>query len=103
VQATPGRVGSHARDPTELIWENSGEGRYGTFIAKLEFSRVALNIAHLGDAIRLSWPPLAGGFLLEESTNLFEPNAWSRVANGTNGAVLQTVAAPQTFFRLARP
>src|SRR5204862_6928511 len=60
-----------------LTLTNSGAARYDNFIAKLESTAVPLHVARLGDGVRLSWSPLAAGFVLQENANLRETNGWT--------------------------
>ena len=60
-----------------------------------------LNIQSDGNAVTLSWPDSAAGFILESSENPSSPTNWVTVPSVTN-AVTLPVSSPSKFFRLRR-
>jgi hypothetical protein len=64
-----------------------------------------LGLTSVSNAIVLTWPSPPGGYVLESTTSLAPPVAWSPVTNvlRTNGAQLSVVISPalrQQYFRL---
>jgi hypothetical protein len=82
-----------------LTLTNSGVGHHDNFVAKLASEGVPLEIRQNAGKIKLSWPSLAPGLILQQSTNLLEANAWVIVPTVTN-AVELPATAPQLYFRL---
>ena len=90
-------------DPTahfgQLSLTNSGVGHHDNFVTKLASEGVPLAIRQSGSKINLSWPSLASGLLLQQSTNLLNTNAWVTVPTITNVIELPATQ-PQSYFRL---
>jgi sugar lactone lactonase YvrE len=63
----------------------------------------ALNIASAGNQVAVFWPSGAGSYILQQTTNLTNPN-WSTVTNGAPiVGVTITNSSPNHFFRLTTP
>jgi len=79
-----------------------------TYALAFEFFSLSLNIAPSDANAVLTWPVYPAGFVLESTTNLNSPAAWSTndlvptVTNGQNQVVWDASSGNQ-FFRLWRP
>lgn len=68
----------------------------------------SLTISTSGSTLSLSWPIAASGFILESSTNLVPPIAWSAVTdipatNGQNNVVSIPMTGSAAYYRLRHP
>ncbi len=68
----------------------------------------AVNLGGIADGALITWPAAASVYVLEMSTNIFDPASWMTASNapGTNGVFLietNGVPADTEFFRLRLP
>jgi hypothetical protein len=80
-----------------------------TYALAFEFFSQSLNIAESATNVTLAWPVYPAGFLVESTTDLTPPAAWTTnnlpvpvIANGSNYMLLNATTVNQ-FFRLRRP
>ena len=88
--------------------EEGGAEGYGTvFSLSLPPSPSELVITPTGPYVILSWPVSTNGFILQSTTNLAAPSAWTNVAPepvviaGQN-LIINTMSGAQQFYRLKR-
>jgi hypothetical protein len=96
------------------VWKAGGDAGNGnvtpdeTYALAFEFFSPSLQIAASGTNALVSWPVYPDGFVLQASTNLASPSAWSTLAvtpaiTNNQNRVSVPVDGGSLFFRLKRP